>query len=188
MFLQKHLSSFKLFPLQILPGGHMSRAAMQALPGTALGLVRKYIDKSGKKRMVGVPERLKSSQPLVFILDIKTLILSKLSKKMEEHFNTKRMRSYTPAFGQFMAGLATTTLQAGGRLCLIITVNCSITNFTIKSQPAPKYSVESGPFTTTPWRTLGWHQCWRCGALHQTSVSPGSCFCLCSWGSMAWCI
>lgn len=68
----------------------MSRAAMQALPGTALGLVRKYIDKSGKKRMVGVPERLKSSQPLVFILDIKTLILSKLSKKMEEHFNKKR--------------------------------------------------------------------------------------------------
>lgn len=81
MFLQKHLSSFVLFPLGILPGGHMSRAAMQSLPGTALGLVRKYIDKSGKKRMVGVPERLKSSQPLVLILDIKILILIQKTRK-----------------------------------------------------------------------------------------------------------
>ena len=46
-------------------GGHMSREALRALPGSSKGLVKKYVDKSGRKRHVGVPSRLKSSQWLV---------------------------------------------------------------------------------------------------------------------------
>ena len=45
-------------------GGHLTRAALQALPGAAHGLVRKYVDKRGKRRHVGVPDRLRSSQCL----------------------------------------------------------------------------------------------------------------------------
>lgn len=52
----------------------MTRAAMQALPGAKDGLVRKYIDKGGRKRHAGVSERLKSSQWLgdgfVFLLRV----------------------------------------------------------------------------------------------------------------------
>ena len=43
-------------------GGHMSRAAMQSLPGQSL--VKKYHDKNGKLRRVGIPARLKESQCL----------------------------------------------------------------------------------------------------------------------------
>ena len=43
-------------------GGHMSRTAMQALPGQSL--VKKYHDKHGKLRRVGIPARLKESQYL----------------------------------------------------------------------------------------------------------------------------
>lgn len=42
----------------------MTRAALQALPGAEHGLVRKYMDKNGKRRHVGVPGRLRSSQCL----------------------------------------------------------------------------------------------------------------------------
>ena len=42
----------------------MTRAEMQALPGAQNGLVRKYIDKSGRKRHAGIPSLLKGSQPL----------------------------------------------------------------------------------------------------------------------------
>lgn len=42
----------------------MTRAALQALPGAEHGLVRKYMDKNGKRRHVGVPDRLRSSQCL----------------------------------------------------------------------------------------------------------------------------
>ena len=45
-------------------GGQMPRAALQALPGAEHGLVRKYVDKRGKRRHVGVPDRLRSSQCL----------------------------------------------------------------------------------------------------------------------------
>lgn len=45
-------------------GGHMTRAALQSLPGACDGLVRKYVDKRGKKRHVGVPEKLRKSQCL----------------------------------------------------------------------------------------------------------------------------
>ncbi len=41
----------------------MTREALRALPGSNQGLVKKYIDKNGKKRHVGVPSRLKRSQP-----------------------------------------------------------------------------------------------------------------------------
>lgn len=47
-----------------LAGGHMSREALRMLPGSSKGLVRKYIDKAGKRRHVGVPDKLKGSQCL----------------------------------------------------------------------------------------------------------------------------
>ncbi len=40
----------------------MSREAMQQLPGKPL--VKKYIDKNGTARRVGIPDRLKESQLL----------------------------------------------------------------------------------------------------------------------------
>lgn len=43
-------------------GGSMSRKALQQLPGASL--VKKYIDKGGKQRRVGIPDRLKQSQCL----------------------------------------------------------------------------------------------------------------------------
>ena len=42
----------------------MTKAAMQSLPGAKDGLVRKYIDKAGKRRHAGVPQPLKGSQSL----------------------------------------------------------------------------------------------------------------------------
>ena len=42
----------------------MSRESMQSLPGSAL--VRKYIDKRGQNRRVGIPSKLKQSQFLIF--------------------------------------------------------------------------------------------------------------------------
>lgn len=46
-------------------GGHLSREVLRSLPGVKDGgLVRKYIDKSGKKRHVGVAAKLKQSQRL----------------------------------------------------------------------------------------------------------------------------
>lgn len=45
--------------------GHLSREVLRSLPGVKDGgLVRKYIDKSGKKRHVGVASKLKMSQRL----------------------------------------------------------------------------------------------------------------------------
>lgn len=52
-----HYSSFCA-----LAGGHLSREVLRSLPGSQHGLVRKYIDKKGRRRHVGVPDRLKSSQ------------------------------------------------------------------------------------------------------------------------------
>ena len=46
----------------------MTRAALQSLPGARDGLVRKYVDKRGQKRHVGVPEKLRKSQCLAVIL------------------------------------------------------------------------------------------------------------------------
>lgn len=66
----------------------MTRAALQSLPGAKDGLVKKYIDKAGKKRMVGVPERLKCSQSLVLIRH-QQLNIAKLSDNMEEHNENK---------------------------------------------------------------------------------------------------
>jgi len=43
-------------------GGHLSREALRNLPGAREGLVRKYIDKHGKRRHGDVPSRLKGSQ------------------------------------------------------------------------------------------------------------------------------
>ena len=40
----------------------MSREDMAQLPGKPL--VKKYVDKNGKARRVGIPDRLKESQPL----------------------------------------------------------------------------------------------------------------------------
>ena len=48
-----------------LLGGQLSREALRSLPGSTQGLVKKYIDKSGKRRHVGVPSRLKRSQYLL---------------------------------------------------------------------------------------------------------------------------
>ena len=45
-----------------LPGGHLSREVLRNLPGSSNGLVKKFIDKKGRRRHVGVPERLKASQ------------------------------------------------------------------------------------------------------------------------------
>ena len=50
----------KLLDEIVARGGTMTRSAMQLLPGKPL--VKKYIDKSGKKRHVGIPDRLRSSQ------------------------------------------------------------------------------------------------------------------------------
>lgn len=47
-------------------GGTMTREALRSLPGAKEGLVRKYIDKEGRKRHAGVPGRLKGSQFLGF--------------------------------------------------------------------------------------------------------------------------
>ena len=43
----------------------MTRSALQSLPGSSTGLVRKYVDKSGRKRIVGLGDKLRQSQPLV---------------------------------------------------------------------------------------------------------------------------
>ena len=43
-------------------GGTLTKAAMQSLPGKPL--VKKYIDKAGRKRHVGIPDRLRQSQQL----------------------------------------------------------------------------------------------------------------------------
>lgn len=43
-------------------GGHMSREALSALPGGPL--VRKYTDKNGVARTVGLKDKLKASQLL----------------------------------------------------------------------------------------------------------------------------
>ena len=59
----------------ILAGGHMSREALRMLPGSSNGLVRKYIDKAGKRRHVGVPSRLKGSQRLVEIIACQLITL-----------------------------------------------------------------------------------------------------------------
>eukprot|EP00435_Cladocopium_sp_Y103_P032340 s1178_g8.t1 len=73
----------------------MTRAALQALPGAEHGLVRKYVDKNGKRRHVGVPERLRSSQcwdsePLcwdrVFAMSLKDLSFP-LNELSWEHFH-----------------------------------------------------------------------------------------------------
>ena len=50
-------------------GGHMTRAALQALPGAAQGLVKKYVDKRGQRRHCGVKDSLRSSQFFDFIND-----------------------------------------------------------------------------------------------------------------------
>lgn len=42
----------------------MSREAMKCLPGARDGLVKKYIDKQGQPRRVGISEKLKASQCL----------------------------------------------------------------------------------------------------------------------------
>ena len=47
-----------------LSGGHLSREALRSLPGAADGLVRKYIDKKGRRRHAGIAAKLKSSQRL----------------------------------------------------------------------------------------------------------------------------
>ena len=43
----------------------MTRSALQCLPGANVGLVRKYVDKKGQKRIVGLSEKLRQSQWLV---------------------------------------------------------------------------------------------------------------------------
>ena len=50
-----------------LSGGQLPRQTLQSLPGAAQGLVRKYMDKAGKRRHVGVASRLKMSQCLILI-------------------------------------------------------------------------------------------------------------------------
>ena len=45
-------------------GGHLSREALRSLPGSADGLVRKYIDKKGRRRHAGIAAKLESSQCL----------------------------------------------------------------------------------------------------------------------------
>ena len=47
----------------------MTRSALQSLPGANVGLVRKYMDKKGQKRIVGVPDKLRQSQMLVCNLE-----------------------------------------------------------------------------------------------------------------------
>ena len=53
-------------------GGSMTKLAMQSLPGKAL--VKKYIDKRGQRRHVGIPDRLKKSQLHGCILNDKMLL------------------------------------------------------------------------------------------------------------------
>ena len=45
-------------------GGKMTREALRNLPGAETGLVRKYTDKRGRKRIAGIPGVLRSSQHL----------------------------------------------------------------------------------------------------------------------------
>lgn len=59
-----HICALKKTPVPCI-GGHLSREVLRSLPGVKDGgLVRKYIDKSGKKRHVGVAAKLKQSQRL----------------------------------------------------------------------------------------------------------------------------
>ena len=55
-----------LLRIIVAKGGTLSRKAMKSLPGERL--VKTYFDKSGKRRHVGIPERLKQSQPLDSII------------------------------------------------------------------------------------------------------------------------
>ena len=43
---------------------YMPKMLRMSLPGGAL--VRKYIDKQGKKRYAGIPQKLRASQPLSY--------------------------------------------------------------------------------------------------------------------------
>ena len=110
-------------------GGHLTRAALQALPGAEHGLVRKYVDKRGKRRHVGVPDRLRSSQCLdsnsalqlklccvcsgVYTPQIYIYMYIYIYIYMYVHVCVSSyLRSYTPAFGQCIARLATAGLKA----------------------------------------------------------------------------
>ena len=111
----------------------MTKAALQSLPGSKDGLVRKYIDKAGKRRHAGVPDRLKNSQSLCLeYLIFKNGISGTRFQKdavldgfvsYESCDSTCQnvfviLRSYTRNFGQFIAGLATTELKAGNDSCI----------------------------------------------------------------------
>ena len=90
-----------------LSGGHLSREALRSLPGAADGLVRKYIDKKGRRRHAGIAAKLKSSQRLgLTVRDTQRLGLMIL-------FNLICIepRSYTAEFGSCIADVALTPLQ-----------------------------------------------------------------------------
>ena len=90
-------------------GGYLSREQLRSLPGVKDGgLVKKYIDKSGKKRHVGVPSKLKQSQCLFC-----TLVFPVLWQYISLSSNcfALQLRAYTEAFGQYIAELATSPKQ-----------------------------------------------------------------------------
>ena len=96
-------------------GGHLTRAALQALPGAEHGLVRKYVDKRGKRRHVGVSDRLRSSQCLDSIVhcNLSCVFPGVLHKSMCIYiYMSWYLKSYTPVFGQCIARLATAGLKA----------------------------------------------------------------------------
>ena len=62
MFILHVKKCLKLTCTLAVVGGSLTREQLRALPGAQQGLVKKYIDKNGKKRHVGVAGRLKQSQ------------------------------------------------------------------------------------------------------------------------------
>lgn len=84
----------------------MTGEAMRALPGDAL--VKKYIDKQGNQRRVGIPEKLKQSQWLGWI-DSLCVVFGTVPNPniyvvllfIKKWF--VQLRAYTAAFGDFLA-------------------------------------------------------------------------------------
>lgn len=112
-------------------GGSMSRKAMQQLPGAPL--VKKYIDKSGKQRRMGIPERLKQSQ---FLGWKKQPVCSKVfGFKRTQHVNWSmctlysrlsflgELRAYTAKFADLLAKHARTPLKVAWKNMAIGMIN-----------------------------------------------------------------
>ena len=96
----------------------MSREALRMLPGSSKGLVRKYIDKAGKRRHVGVPDKLKGSQCLAECIACHVLEFAVCVSVAIYIYVAADLRAYTAEFGECIA-----TVAATPKVGLQVTIN-----------------------------------------------------------------